>query len=182
MRTLHYFLPSLRSWRYCVGARLKFWRRSRVPKKGSKDEAVERGFAARDRSGVKSHSTILQRLRRQISLDYYTIPPATKAIFCRYPGTGSRTSVDCPKESRINFVLLSFKLFVRQIFLILFFYHFRLPFSRSSLNHLALCSSSSYEISLKSSFSIPASQEQYLLRQTKQTNAVLMLPETLKPS
>ena len=32
---------SLRSWRYCVGARLKFWRRSRVPKKGSRDEAVE---------------------------------------------------------------------------------------------------------------------------------------------
>ena len=30
---------------------------------------------------VKSHSTILQRLRRQISLDYYTIPPATQAIF-----------------------------------------------------------------------------------------------------
>ena len=26
---------SLRSWRYCVGARLKFWWRSRVPKKGS---------------------------------------------------------------------------------------------------------------------------------------------------
>ena len=24
---------SLRSWRRCVGARLKFWRRSRVPKK-----------------------------------------------------------------------------------------------------------------------------------------------------
>ena len=32
---------SLRSWWYCVGARLKFWRRSRVPKKGSRDEAVE---------------------------------------------------------------------------------------------------------------------------------------------
>ena len=31
---------SLRSWRYCVGARLKFRRRSRVPKKGSRDEAV----------------------------------------------------------------------------------------------------------------------------------------------
>ena len=31
-------------------------------------------------SAVKSHSTILQRLRRQISLDYYTIPPATQAI------------------------------------------------------------------------------------------------------
>ena len=31
---------SLRSWRYCLGARLKFWRRSRVPKKGSRDEAV----------------------------------------------------------------------------------------------------------------------------------------------
>ena len=30
------------SWRYCVGARLKFWRRSRVPKKGSGDEAVLR--------------------------------------------------------------------------------------------------------------------------------------------
>ena len=25
---------SLRSWRYCVGARLKFWRRSRDPRKG----------------------------------------------------------------------------------------------------------------------------------------------------
>ena len=34
-------LKYLRSWRYCVGARLKFWRRSRVPKKGSRDEAVE---------------------------------------------------------------------------------------------------------------------------------------------
>ena len=28
------FFCSLRGWRYCVGARLKFWRRSRVPKKG----------------------------------------------------------------------------------------------------------------------------------------------------
>ena len=63
-----------RSWRYCVGVRLKFWRRSRVPKKGSRDDYI---------------TTILQRLRRQISLDYYTIPPATHAtiqfaprIFC----------------------------------------------------------------------------------------------------
>ena len=63
-----------------MGAR-KFWRRSRVPKKRSRDEAIEisRGFAARDGSAVKSHSTILQRLRRQISLDYCTIPPATQA-------------------------------------------------------------------------------------------------------
>ena len=30
-------------------------------------------------TSVKSHSTILQRPRRQISLDYYTIPPATQA-------------------------------------------------------------------------------------------------------
>ena len=76
-------IDSLRSWRYCVGAKLKFWRRSRVPKKRSRDEAVviSRGFAARDGSAVKSHSTILQRLRRQISLDYYTIPPATQATF-----------------------------------------------------------------------------------------------------
>ena len=56
---------SLRSWRYCLGARLKFWRRSRLPKKGSRDEAV------------------LQRLRRQISLDYYTIPPAPQARMTR---------------------------------------------------------------------------------------------------
>ena len=70
-----------------MGARLKFWWRSRVPKKGSRDEAVEipyyrisRGFAASDGSAVKSHSTILQRLRRQISIDYYTIPPATQAM------------------------------------------------------------------------------------------------------
>ena len=31
-------LTSLRSWRYCVGARLKFRRRSRVPKRRSRDE------------------------------------------------------------------------------------------------------------------------------------------------
>ena len=64
-----YTTSSLRSWRYCVGARLKFWRRSRVPKQGSRDEAV---FLA-------ASSTILQRLRRHISTDYYTIPPATQA-------------------------------------------------------------------------------------------------------
>ena len=66
-----------------MGARLTFWRWSRVPKKGSRNEAIEirisRSFAARDGSAVKSHSTILQRLRRQISLDYCTIPPATQA-------------------------------------------------------------------------------------------------------
>ena len=125
-----------------MGARLKFWRRSPVLRKGSRDEAVEiyiyrgisRGFVARDGSAVKSllacarlsesivvktskakirqarpspaparfshflllndfpppsrsleqaksHSTILQWLRRQISLDYCTIPPATRAKF-----------------------------------------------------------------------------------------------------
>ena len=31
---------SLRSWRYCVGASLKFWQRCRVPKSGSRHEAV----------------------------------------------------------------------------------------------------------------------------------------------
>ena len=56
-----------------MDARLKFWQRSRVPKKGSRDEAV-------DGSAAKSHSTVLQLLRLQISLDYYTIPPATQAI------------------------------------------------------------------------------------------------------
>ena len=40
---------------------------------------LSRGFAVRDGSAVKSHSTILQQLRRQISLDYYTIPPATRS-------------------------------------------------------------------------------------------------------
>ena len=50
---------SLRSWRYCVGARLTFWRRSRVPKKGSRDEAVEIFLAA----------------CHQISLDYITTAP-----------------------------------------------------------------------------------------------------------
>ena len=72
IRNLRY---SLRSWRYCVGARFKFWRRSRVPKKGSRDEG--------DGSAVQSHSTILQRLRCQIALEYYTIPPATQAIHDR---------------------------------------------------------------------------------------------------
>ena len=64
-----------------MGARFKFWRRSRVPKKGSRDEAVEMAvFLSASPlvtgSAVESHSTILQRLRRQISHHYYTIPPA----------------------------------------------------------------------------------------------------------
>ena len=33
-RTEGYWQVSLRSWRYCLGARLKFWRRSCDPKKG----------------------------------------------------------------------------------------------------------------------------------------------------
>ena len=52
-----------------MGARLKFWRRSRVPKEGSRDEAVEIPY--------------FSRLRRQISLDYYTISPATQASHAR---------------------------------------------------------------------------------------------------
>ena len=65
-----------------MGARLKFWRQSRVPKKGSRDEAVviSRGFAARDGSAVKCHSIILQLLRRQMSFDYYTIPQAKISV------------------------------------------------------------------------------------------------------
>ena len=42
---------------------------------------ISRGFAALDSSAIKSHLTILQRLCRQISLNYYTIPPATQASF-----------------------------------------------------------------------------------------------------
>ena len=41
---------------------------------GSLAGDISLGFAARDGSTVKSHL-----LRRQISLDYYTIPPATQA-------------------------------------------------------------------------------------------------------
>ena len=60
---------SLRSWRYCVGARLKFWRRSRVPKKGSGDEAAPPSNLTRlyyNGSAAKSHSTTTQyrQLRR----------------------------------------------------------------------------------------------------------------------
>ena len=41
-----------------MGARLKFWRRSRVPEKGSRDEAVgiSCGVAARDGSATTSHN------------------------------------------------------------------------------------------------------------------------------
>ena len=61
-----------------MSERLKFWRRSRVPKTGSRDELASPLVTA---PPYKSHSTILQRLRRQISLDYYTIPPATQAKY-----------------------------------------------------------------------------------------------------
>ena len=56
---------SLRSWRYCVGARLKFWRRSRVPKKRSSPPSnLTRLYY--NGSAAKSHSTTTQyrQLRR----------------------------------------------------------------------------------------------------------------------
>ena len=62
---------SLRSWRYCVCARLKFWQRSCVPKKA-------RGFAARDGSAVKSHSTTTQyRQLRRLSSKITCLHPFT---------------------------------------------------------------------------------------------------------
>ena len=63
-----YDVASLRSWRYCVGARLRFWRRSRVPKKGSRCAGYSkyRGFLA---GGISTASSLLPffgtRLRRQ---------------------------------------------------------------------------------------------------------------------
>ena len=64
---------SLRSWRYCLGARLKFWRRSHNPKKEVGDEAFEMPISP----GLRRS----WRLRHQISLDYYTIPPAMRDDF-----------------------------------------------------------------------------------------------------
>ena len=58
---------SLRSWRYCLGARFKFWRQSRDPQKGVGTRR-SRGF------------------RRQISRDYYTIPPTTSRKTGSAPG------------------------------------------------------------------------------------------------
>ena len=60
----HAWNPSLRSWRYC---KIKVLAAEPRSQKRSRD-----GYA------VKSYSTILQRLRRQMSLDYYTIPPASR--------------------------------------------------------------------------------------------------------
>ena len=58
---------SLRSCPYCLGARLKFSQRSHDPKKGL--------------------------LRRQISLDYYTIPPAIRRLAqCRKEKNGAQRS------------------------------------------------------------------------------------------
>ena len=62
------YLTSLRSWRYCVGARLKFWRRSRVPNKGAAPPSnLTRLYY--NGSAAKSHSTTTQyrQPRRLIS-------------------------------------------------------------------------------------------------------------------
>ena len=50
------FKVNLRSWRYCLGGRLTFWWQRHDPKQG-----------------------VGTRLHCQISLDYYTIPPAMQA-------------------------------------------------------------------------------------------------------
>ena len=77
-----------------MGARLKFWRRSRVPKKGSRDEAVEisRGFAALDGSAVKSHSTTTQyRQLRRLPLRPYFSAQSKEAAHCgRFGALGTK--------------------------------------------------------------------------------------------
>ena len=44
---------------------------------------ISRGFAARDCSAVKSHSTILQRLRGKITLNHYTNTTSYTGYFLR---------------------------------------------------------------------------------------------------
>ena len=69
-RTEGYWQVSLRSWRYCLGARLTFWRRS-----CDKKREWGRGVWISISPGLRRS----RRLRRQILLDYYRIPPATQA-------------------------------------------------------------------------------------------------------
>ena len=96
---------------------LKFLRRSRVPKNRIRDEVngISRGFAAHDCSAVKSHSTILQWLRRQISLDYYTIPPATQATVretkttCHCSRCCHIFDLEMAAENSLNFNYISMK-------------------------------------------------------------------------
>ena len=62
---------SLRS----VGARLKFWRRSRVPKKGSRDEADYKGSAAcrKCRRAVLHDITVLKQNRVYFTASILTV-------------------------------------------------------------------------------------------------------------
>ena len=62
---------SLRS----VGARLKFWRRSRVPKKGSRDEADYKGSAAcrKCRRAVLHGITVLKQNRVYFTASILTV-------------------------------------------------------------------------------------------------------------
>ena len=69
-RTEGYWQVSLRSWRICLGARLTFWRRS-----CDKKREWGRGVWISISRGLRRS----RRLRRQILLDYYRIPPATQA-------------------------------------------------------------------------------------------------------
>ena len=68
-----YCQVSLRSWRYCLGARLKFRRRGAVIKKRSGDEAFEflflAAYAARDGFAAKSYLTTTEyrQLRRLLA-------------------------------------------------------------------------------------------------------------------
>ena len=85
------FVDSLRSWRYCVDARLNFGGGAVFQKKGvGTRRLISRGFATRDGSDVKSHSTILQRapppnltrlLHNTASYAGYVKPGVAKKIY-----------------------------------------------------------------------------------------------------
>ena len=70
-------LYSLCSCRYCVGARLKFWRRRRVPKKGSRDEAVEiRLYNKFEFTGDRRHISCRNRV-----VHFQWVFPTSRGIF-----------------------------------------------------------------------------------------------------
>ena len=77
MNAIQLYELSLRSWRYYVGERLKFRRRSQKKGVGTRrlKYGISRGFAARDGSPAKSHSTTTQyrQLRRLIWAVYSQI-------------------------------------------------------------------------------------------------------------
>ena len=97
----------MRSWRYCVDARLKFWRRSHVPKKGVMAPPSNLTRLYYNGSAAKSHSTTTQYRQLRRLIHWIMIYSVIKASGARGPTPPCKQVLNLFRKQLIAFLARS---------------------------------------------------------------------------